>query len=179
MELYRLKCVAGLLIMLGATSAAAPRDAARPQIFDRMVACRAVADPTARLACYDAEVAAVDAAEKSNELVVVDRDQVRKARRSLFGLSLPKLAIFSRGKDGEDEDDPKQIDSVIRSAYSSGASNRSTMILEDGAKWVQIDSRSLSRTPRPGMKIRIRRAALGSYVANIDDQTAIRVHREN
>ena len=55
---------------------------------------------------------------------------------------------------------------------------KSVIIIEDGAKWVQIDTNAV-RTPKSGMPIRIRRATMGSYFANIAGRPAIRMRREN
>jgi hypothetical protein len=50
------------------------------------------------------------------------------------------------------------------------------LVLEDGARWAQTDTANI-RTPKPGDVIRIRKAALGSYMANINGRPAIRVRR--
>ena len=79
-------------------------DQPRPEIFRKLIDCRTVTENVARLACYDAQVAKLDEAESRNELVVVDKEQVRKARKGLFGLTLPDLGgVFGGGDDkGED-----------------------------------------------------------------------------
>ncbi|HVM38564.1 MAG TPA: hypothetical protein VM265_09280 [Sphingomicrobium sp.] len=159
------------LVWSGAASAAQPE---RPAAVKRLVECRAIADSAARLSCYDREVASFDAAAARQELVVVDREQVKKTRRSLFGLSLPNLGLF-------DNDDAKteqitQIDSTIRRA-AQNAAGKWVLTLADGAVWTQTDSRNLSIDPKPGDAVKIRRAALGSYLANIRGQVGIRVDR--
>lgn len=118
------------------------------------------------------------AAADRQEVIVADRTQIRKARRSLFGLTLPSLDIFG-GSDAEQGEGEgfSEIESTIRQAYVQ--SYRWNVVLEDGARWVQVDTKPPSRDPRPGQKIRIRRAALGSFLANIDGQTAIRMRRQN
>jgi hypothetical protein len=169
---------AGALAMIAsplAAIAAQPREAERSPVLQRVVNCRAIAVTQQRLACYDREVAALDAAETSRELVVMDRQQVRSTRKSLFGLSLPNLGIF--GDDNNQADAPSQLDSTIRSA-SQNANGRWILTLADGARWTQVDSRSLPIEPRSGHSVRIRRAGLGSYLANVNGQTAIRVRRE-
>ena len=148
--------------------------AERPAALSRVVQCRSIASTEERLACYDREVAAMDAAEASRELVVMDRQQIRRTRRSLFGLSLPNLGIF--GDDNEDEEEASRIESTVASASQNGA-GKWVIELADGARWVQSDSRNLSIEPRRGHSVRIRRAAMGSYLANVNGQTAIRVRR--
>lgn len=163
---------------LAASAADAPSD--RPEIFKKLVDCRSIAENVQRLACYDAQVAALDDATMRQEVVVVDKAQISKARKTLFGLSLPSLSIFG-GNDGKnaEENDVREIESTIKSASLIRGMDRWVFILDDGARWVQTEGKALSRYPKPGMPIRIRKAAMGSFMANVDGQTAIRVRREN
>lgn len=149
----------------------------RPQTLTRMLDCQAVQSQADRLACYDREVTAFAAAEAAQDVVVYDREQMRRTRRSLFGIPLPSLAIFGGGKDGKSEsEDVSQIESTIRAARQD-SEGRYTFTLEDGARWQQIDTRIFSARPKPGQPIRIRRAAMGSYLANVGNQVAVRVRR--
>ncbi|OHT22036.1 hypothetical protein [Edaphosphingomonas haloaromaticamans] len=160
---------------------AAEQREGRPEIFTKLIECRSIADAAQRLACYDERVAALDTAEAQSDVVVVDKGQVRKAKRTLFGLSLPALTIFE-GNDKEKarEEEIKEIESTIKEASPlKGTQDRWVIVLEDGARWVQTEAKRINRAPKPGMSIKIRQAALGSYFANIDGQTAIRVRREN
>lgn len=167
-----------LVALAGGVRAQQPPEA-RPDLFKKLIDCRAIAESAARLACYDERVAALDAAEAKQDVVVVDRGQIRKARRSLFGLTLPRLGIFGGGREEEAEEEGfSQIDSTIQSARRN-RDGKWVLVLDDGARWVQVDSRSLLPDPAAGQPIRIRRAALGSYLANVGKQTAIRMRREN
>jgi hypothetical protein len=150
----------------------APRGAP-PAPFAQAIACRAIAEPQQRLACYDREVAALEAAEATSQIRVVDAQQVSRTRRTLFGLALPDLNIFGG------DDDPAavtEINATIRSA-TQDPSGKWIFVLDDGARWVQLDSRELNIDPRAGQPIRIRRAAMGSFLANVNRQIAIRVRR--
>jgi hypothetical protein len=143
-------------------------------LLRELIGCRNLAEPSARLACFDRAAAAVDEAEKRKDLVVVDRDQLRKTRRTLFGLTLPNLSIF--GDDNKDQEGVSQIETKIRAA-TQNPYRKWILTLQDGAQWEQIDGRELSITPRAGHSIKIRRGAVGSYLANVQNQTAIRVRR--
>lgn len=154
---------------------------APPAAIQRMLDCRKIADSTARLACFDAEAGTVGAAIERKDLVVADREQIRTARRSLFGLSLPSFNLFGRNDDDNSKEDRAEfaeLNSTITQAHKRADRNW-VFVLEDGAKWAQTDTRDIPRDPRPGMKVRIKRAAVGSFLANIDGQIAVRVHREN
>ncbi|TKD51332.1 hypothetical protein [Sphingomonas baiyangensis] len=143
-----------------------------------LAACRAIAAPDERLACYDKEAIALEQAVASGDLVALDREEVRKTRRSLFGFNLPAIRLFSRRDDrpaGEQEA-VDQLAGVIKSARQLPR-GKWQIELEDGAVWTQVDTKKLTIDPRSGHKIEIRRAALGSYLANVNGQTAIRVQR--
>lgn len=173
-----------VLAVLASTSCVAPalgkEPQARPEILQTLVNCRAVADSAARLACFDAQVARLDAAESNKELVVVDKEEIRKARKGLFGLALPDLGGLFGGGD-EKKDEPlgsvSEIESTIKSARADQYGNWS-IIIADGARWVQTEPKSM-RDPKPGQAIRIRKAALGSFMANVNGQTGFKVKRVN
>ncbi|MDP8913479.1 MAG: hypothetical protein M3N39_07885, partial [Pseudomonadota bacterium] len=97
---------------LAAPASAQDVKASRPGALKRLSDCRSITDQTARLACYDREVAALDAAEARKDLVVVDREQLRKTRRTLFGLTLPDLSIF--GDDSSEDEGMSHIEGRIR-----------------------------------------------------------------
>jgi hypothetical protein len=159
-----------------AAAAAPPRRAPeRPEVFEAVVRCRAIADEKARLACFDAAVASFEAAAASRELVVVDRKQIRESKRSLFGLNLPRLPIFGGGGDDEEID---SIEGVVASAFADGE-GRWVVRLEEGGTWRQIDSTMLGRRPRAGSKVKINKAAMGSFMMRLDGQPGIRARREN
>lgn len=176
-RLSRLLFATGLL--LACTAATGKEDdkllQSRPPVFEELVNCRGIANATERLACYDIKVAAIDEAEKKDELVLADKSAMKEARRGLFGFSIPKLKIF--GNDGK-EDEPFELTAKIDSAYQASY-GRWTIVLDSGARWVQIDSEPVRKTPASGMEIKIREAAMGSYWANIAGARAIRMRRVN
>ena len=167
--------IAGLFVALVAVPAVSPaKDPPKPPtpaVVNRVVACTAVTDAQQRLACYDREVAAMSQAEKSGDLVTMDRSQVRKTKRSLFGLALPDLGVF-----GDDAEDETTIETTIR-AVRMNPDGKYMFDLAEAGRWIQLDSRNFVIDPKAGQAIRIRRAAMGSYMANVNKQVAIRVRR--
>lgn len=146
-----------------------------PAAFAALVECRKIGEAAARLACFDARSAELEAAAQRRELVVVDSKQMRDTRRTLFGLTLPRLAILG----GDDEAaQVKSVEGVV-SAARLDADSRWIVTLKDGATWRQIDSNVLGLEPRGGSKVVVRRAALGSFMMSVDKQPGIRVHRVN
>lgn len=173
---------AGLFLVLTAALAApaagAPKsDAVQPPPpeFTRLIACQAIKDNMQRLACYDREVAGVGTANARGDLVVMNREQVRKTRRSLFGLTLPDLGVFGGGELPGDSD---VLETTIRGA-KEGGDGKWWFNLAEGGTWVQLDNRDFIEDPKAGQPVKIKRGALGSYMMNVNKQTGIKVHRVN
>ena len=146
---------------------------ARPKAFDDVVACKLIENPELRLACYDEKVPALDAAQKNDEIILTDKTAVKEAQRGLFGFQIPKLKIFGSGGD-----DVQEIEAVVKSVAANRA-GQVTIVLEDGARWLQVDSKILNREPKTGSKARIRIGTMGSYLVTFDDGPAIRMKRLN
>ena len=161
--------VVGMVAAAPASAQEMPKTAT-PKLFEDVVNCRAIQDSAQRLACYDRGVAALDTAQKSNELYVADKAAVKEARKGLFGFSLPKLKIFG----DEDLGDLDELETTI-TAVSSGQRGY-IFTLADGARWMQTDKKYMDR-PKVGSSIKIEKAALGSYLASINKKPGIRVER--
>ena len=145
---------------------------ATPKLFEDVINCRAIQDSAARLACYDQGVAALDTAQKSNELYVADKAAMKEARRGLFGFGLPKLKIFG----DEDLGDLDELETTVASV--STGQRGYIFTLPDGARWMQTDKRYMDK-PKTGAKIKIQKAVLGSYMASINGKPGFRVERIN
>lgn len=161
----------GMALAAGGNAAAADGRAA---VLKAVVDCRALTDATARLACYDSAIATLDEAEAKGDLVVMDREQTRQARREAFGFSLPSLALFSRGEAPE---------TLQREAFKvarawEGGDGKWWIELDTGAIWRQTDNEGLGRRPKAGSTAEIRSASMGGFFMNLDGQRAIRVKRE-
>lgn len=146
----------------------------RPELLSRLVACRAVADSAARLACYDGATDALDSAERDGQVVVVDRAQVSAARRQLFGFQLPSITLFDQG---ERADPINEIETTLTRAVLVGE-GRWLFTLADGSVWRQIDTESVNFRNRAGEAVRVRRASLGSYLLTTEGSRAVRVRRQ-
>jgi len=171
---------AALMMTIGVSSVAVAADEPedRARAIRPLLDCRRVAEPTERLACFDRESAAVDQAASSNQIAVVDRETVRETRRSLFGLSLPRLPFFGGGGDGdENADDVNEITSTI-SAVRAMANGEWQFSLEDGARWQTSQPLPYGR-PREGMTIVIRKGALSSYRGSIENWVPVKMRRVN
>ncbi|GAC1407126.1 MAG: hypothetical protein NVSMB69_07220 [Novosphingobium sp.] len=145
---------------------------ATPEIFRTLVDCKHQTDPTARLACYDKGVSALEQAALKHDVVIADREMIREARRAQFGYTMPSLRIFG----GSDEDAVKELQTKVRSARELGlAMIRFTT--EEGSVWQQTESRTLAVDPKPGTEVVIKAHAFGRYTATFKGQVAINVQR--
>lgn len=146
----------------------------RPETLARLMACRSVADSTARLACFDTAAGALDTAERQGELVVLDRAGVAETRRQLFGFQMPALPRLF-GPEGAVE--IESIETTLQSAALAGE-GRWVFRLEDGSVWRQIDTERVNFRNRPGQAVQIRKASLGSFLLTVGDSRAVRVRRQ-
>ncbi len=171
-----LSCIAIAAVAVSAASLAAkdksPLPKELPPVFEAVVNCRALTSDSERLACYDRSVAALATARDKEDIVVADRATIRETKKGLFGFTLPKLKLF--GGTEKDGDEVKEIESTI-SAVRDTADGLAIFTLADGARWKQTDGGNAFG--RPGLSIRIKRGALGSYLASIDKGAYVRVVR--
>jgi hypothetical protein len=163
-----------LVVLLGAAQAHA--EPASDRVLQSFERCRAIAAAQDRADCFDAAARGLETAIKSKDVTIVDRQEVRTARRSLFGFTLPRIGLFDGGdRDGKDEgarDEIKEIESTIASARVV-ANGRVELRLADGdAVWATTDP--MPFPPKPGDKVRIRKGALGNYFIAIAGQRSVR-----
>jgi hypothetical protein len=167
-------------VLIAAMSASAPLSAApaagdqdRAKELQQLIDCRKLTDNAARLACFDQTSAVLDQAEAKGDIVVVNREQARKVRRQAFGFTLPSMSIFSRGEKPEEIANAEGKIASVRKVPPG----RWEVKLEDGATWVQIDTTEIPLDPKPGQSVKIRKAALGSYLMTVGNQREVKVHR--
>lgn len=147
----------------------------RPEVVERVFQCRIVEEAAERLACFDRETALMEEAEQSDNLIIADKEQVQEARRGLFGLKVPKLKLFGGG---DDKDEISEIETTVASARRNGL-GKMILVLEDGARWIQTGSASVSADPDKGDSVTIRSGSLGSYFAKVNGGRPFRVKRIN
>ena len=163
--------IATITLALSAAALAKDDEPPRiPQPVQDVVDCKAVADPAARLACYDAKVAVMAAGIEKRDLVIADREMLRDAQRGLFGISVPKIKLFGAG--GQEE--LKEIESTIQ-AIRTANDGMPIFILADQSRWKQVDGRNVFG--KSGDPIKIKRMPMGGFMANVDGQTGVRVVR--
>jgi hypothetical protein len=154
-----------------ASSLLVTQPAAAPIPLSPLAQCRRLADAE-RLRCYDEGMARLEGEIARGTVMVVGKDELAKTRRSLFGLRLPSVPLFSRG--GADVQD--SVESTIRSvrAYEPG---KWEIVLADGEVWQTTEADTRSFDPRVGAKVTIKRASLGSYTLRWADGRPQRARR--
>ena len=161
---------------LGAGDAQTPPAAATgSDLVNALTACRAMSDAARRLACYDEAVTRLTQAVGRNDVVVLDREDIRRTRRSLFGFHLPRLPLFG-GVSREVDETPDEITATVASAHNIGY-DKYQIRLDDGAIWQTTEASPYVRAPHAGSTVVIRRGPLGSYMMRIDGQRGLRAMR--
>ncbi len=167
-----------LALAAGAAPAALAQQSAPTNPVDAIAACRAITDPAARLACFDQAATALVTAREKKDVVILDRSEVQKTRRSLFGFSLPRIRLFGGGDDDDGRDNPEDIKEISGTiaGVSQVALDRWTVTLDDQTRWITTES-ARGFPPRPGEAVVIRRGPLGSYDASFAKRRSIKVRR--
>lgn len=160
------------LVVSGVAAARKAPETGTPAQIQKLLACRAIADSSQRLACFDSASSGIDQALARRDLVVVDREGANAARRSLFGFSLPSFGGLLGGED----DAIKEIESTL-TALARNPEGGWTFKLADGSTWTQTDDVMLALAPRKGDKIKVKRRSLGSFTLTVNSQAGVRVKR--
>jgi hypothetical protein len=168
MKVLAATAVAVIVFGAGTSSAAQPQQS--PAV-SAVIGCRDQADPQARLRCYDTAAGALATATSSGSIVVVDREEVRKTRRSLFGFSVPKLPFFSgdKSQDDQQEEIVSQIASVRGLRHGLWE-----MDLGTAGVWRTTEASSAAKTPKPGDTVKVRAGMLGGYFITVGNGRTVK-----
>jgi hypothetical protein len=155
------------------TAAAAGTAPANPQAVDALLGCRAIADATQRLACYDSATADLQSSVQTGEVVVIDRARAQAANREAFGLQLPSLGMLAPSLTPDEID--SQTDTIA--AVREVAEDRWVVTLTSGAVWRQTDGR-MRMPPKVGATVLLTKGALGGFFLKVGSQPAVKARRE-
>ena len=160
------------IVAAGSAEAAKPTEVGTPAQVQRLMACRSIASAEERLACFDRETGAMNQAIASRDLVFLDKQKAREARRSLFGFSIPNFGgIF-----GGDENEVKSIESTVTKTAHNQFGGW-VFYLADGSVWNQMDDWPLGLPPQRGDKVVVTRGILVCFVVRLNKQPGIMVPR--
>ena len=155
----------GLLLAVPALGQTPTPPMAKP--VAALQACRTIADPVARVACYDRAVDTLNTATAAGDVVIVERTEVRKARKGLFGFTLPRIGFLTGKPDNaEDVADEAELETTITASRSVGY-GKWRFTVEGGATWETVEASSAFRDPTPGRKVTLTKGILGAYYAKV------------
>jgi hypothetical protein len=144
-------------------------------LLDGLRGCRSIAGVPERAACYDDKVGALLGAVETGDVRLVDREEVRKTRRQLFGITLPEIDMLKA--DPKDEAEPSDLfETTIASGRQTGPRTWRFTTAE-GAVW-EINSPPRKIAPiMPGDKVVFKQASLGYYFIRINGQIGVKGRR--
>lgn len=137
--------------------------------------CRTISTDAERLACYDKETATLDQAVARKDIRVINKEDVKEARRSLFGFSLPNLSALGLGKDDDKAPDAIELDSKIVAVHAAEYGHWAFQIADGDAVWRNTDA--LEDRPTVGAPVHFRKGTLGNYFVKINGGRAFRAVR--
>ena len=171
-----IRIAAGIAALAASQPLAAQDRPVEASMIDALAACLDIRSDPERLACSDSAARRLVDASRRKEIVIVDREEVKSTRRSLFGFTLPRIALF--GKDGPDkpEDAIEQLEARIVQVIDLGY-RKYGVTFEGGARWNTTEAWTSPTFPAPGLTATIKRGALGSYFLKIGKERAVRAMR--
>ena len=177
MKRILLTACAALLTLPVAAARPTPPGAPVAKPVTALQACRALTDAGARLICYDRAVDALTAATASGDVVIVERTEVRKARKGLFGFTLPRIGFLTGKPDhAEDVADEKELNTVITGSRSIG-NGKWRFTVEGGGLWETVEVSMGFRDPLPGKKVLIEKGSLGGYFVTVEKGRRVQAKR--
>lgn len=156
-------------------------NAQTPDVVTKIYQCKSITDSKARLACYDDSVGRLEAAEKAGDIVTIDKEAAESIERDSFGFKMPNLTKLGLFKGDGDKPKKAKFETVvlpIKSMRIRGNRKFARFTLENGQVWDQTyETRKLKLADGENVLV-IRKAALGSFLARINDTgPQIRVRR--
>ncbi|WP_022686273.1 hypothetical protein [Sphingomonas phyllosphaerae] len=155
-----------MAVVAAAVPAAAQERDAAGRVLSGFAECRQIEAAPPRLACLEAAAVALEQAVKAKDIRIVDRADVRKARRSLFGLNLAGVGVLGAEDEKSETAAFVAIESTVRSSRP-GPNGRVEITLTDESGAVWQTTEAMSFPPKAGEKVRIRKGAMGGYFMNV------------
>lgn len=165
----------GLGVLLLGGTATAKDDPVPSPLIEELAKCLAIGTDAERLACTDVAARRLVDASRRKEVVVVDREEMKKTRKSLFGFTLPRMGLFGGGgpDKGEEVD---RVEAKIARVTPIGY-GKIAFTLEDGARWSTTDAWADALPPKAGATLIIKRGAIGSYFVSVKGGRVVRAMR--
>jgi len=167
-----------ILALASAIGSGASAQTETGKASDRLVgdlaACLAITADTDRLACTDIAARRLVDAVQRRDIVVLERGQITRTQRSLFGLQVDAgVLLASREAPAE------RIESLDTRIVSAArvANDRWALTLAEGGRWQTTETWGGGTDPQADMAVTIGRGALGSYVLRSKGMRSVKVRR--
>lgn len=173
---FRFAAFATVTLLVSMSTDAAAQDTslrASPQTVQTLSACLGIVTSTERLTCLETATRALEAAIRNGDVLVVDQNLATEARRQSFGTNAAPIDILQPVQPSERID---AIETTLSRASQSGDGSW-TFVLADGSVWTQVGTDRVIIRNREGEPVRVRRAAMGSYLLVVGRSVAVRVRR--
>jgi len=149
---------------------------------DPIYACAAIAEDTARLACFDEAVGTLRTKEEAGLVQTIDVGQIETIEKEAFGFAMPSLPkLFSRSESSDKKAEREEVEEItvaVKSARIQGVTGKAIVTLENGQVWEQTDTTKIQASSmRKAKEARVRKAALGSFMMTVDGGRSFRVKR--
>ena len=164
MMAFGLAATVALFVAGGAT--AKDRDPPRKSpLVTALAACRQIADPTQRLACFDKASGDLVVATDKGDVSVVDLSELNQAR----------LPFFAGDKSADDVAD--KLVSKVTAVKELGNNRYAVRIADGGALWETLEAYGAFHMPKVGESVEINRGPLGSYILRFGRQRGVKGRR--
>ena len=145
------------------------------QAEDGIERCAAIADPGARLVCFDDLARGLRARHGGGdraETPVAASPPSPAARQAQFGLDQRQI----RAQDPTVEQPVERITAHVATIQMFGPGYW-TISMADGSVWRTNELVPSFRPPRTGQTVVVRKGVLGGYLLEVGSQTAMRINR--
>ena len=167
--------VIGALATPFAGSAMAQSPPARAPVLQALYDCKKLTADSAQLTCYAKATDDFEKAERSGQVVVIDKQIVRARRKEDFGLKIPTFKF--RDEAQKDVEPPGLVTFKIDHAFRNGA-GLMVFATTSGAVWRETEGRDLPSDPAKGSKLTVRRGSFGSYYCTAEKMFPVQCRRD-
>lgn len=165
------------LLLLGVSAAAQDKnDLETSPLVDKLATCTSITDDTERLACFDKEVGAFVGAANEGDVKVVEKEEINKARKKLFGYSVPDAGIF-KAKTKEEKEANRRLTSTITKVRQMSSKEWHIWIEEGNARWRMKNTSIRFRAPKVGDTVEFKPASMGTYWIRVNGRKGVRGNR--
>ncbi len=165
-----------LLALSAPLAAQDEEDLASSPLVTKLESCTTITDDAERLACFDREVGALVGAANEGDVKVVEKDEINKARKKLFGYSVPDAGIF-KADSKEEKEANNRLTSTITKVRQVSSKEWHIWIEEGNARWRLKNNSIRFRAPKVGDSVEFKPATMGTYWIRVNGRKGVRGNR--